>query len=921
MKRFFLVLLLLCLHLPAARPQTGLAPGNPLEPAASGGLIALDRLLKKLEIHKRLLLIAAHPDDEDNRLLTLVSLKTGAEVAYLSLTRGEGGQNLLGPDLGVPLGLVRTQELLAARRIDGGRQYFTRAYDFGYTRSLDETFRLWPKEVLLEDAMRIVRRFRPQVVVTIFTGTPRDGHGQHQASAVIAKELFAADRSAFRELESEGLSHWPIAALYCCDYAGPEVATIVLPTGDLDPLTGRSFHQIAMASRSNHRSQDMGALQAPGPNETRVAWVEGGAGREAKDLFAGIDTRLTAIAAGVADASRRARIEERLRRVETFVSQARSNLVPTSLSKTTAPLAAALGELRAAREFVRTDTDAATVAFLDEKIGLAETALATAAGVTLDAVTDRETGAPGESFDIKVSLWNAGSEPAAVESVELASADGWQLSPPLPPREGRGEGDASALKVVAPGMLSDWTLKATPAGSVPTIPYFLKHPMKGALYDWNDTPPGVRGEPFQPAPLTAVVRARVAGVPVSLTREVVYRFRNQALGEIRRRVRAVHALEVSVDRDQIVWPIAQKRERRLEVTLASNSSKPLSGNLEVTPPAGWPAVAPIPFSLTGRGDRQFVDVSLEPPSLFPPGRGAFRVAAVLSDGQRFASDIRVLDYAHIPPTPMPEDAAVEVVAADIRLPPIRRVGYVRGASDRVPEALIAIGVPLEILTEKDLDSGVLSDYDVLVIGSRAYETDTSLVRSNGRILDYARKGGLVIVQYQQYPFVEGSFAPYKIEIARPHDRVTDETAPVRVLDATHPAFTRPNRIGPEDWTGWVQERGLYFAHTWDPVYTPLLAMTDPGQAEQQGALLVAPLGKGLYVYTGLAFFRQLPAGVPGAYRLFANLLGLQSRRVSLKSSFSMRSGGSSRRPAAQPRYRAGGTGTASPSRASRSLAE
>jgi hypothetical protein len=194
----------------------------------------------------------------------------------------------------------------------------------------------------------------------------------------------------------------------------------------------------------------------------------------------------------------------------------------------------------------------------------------------------------------------------------------------------------------------------------------------------------------------------------------------------------------------------------------------------------------------------------------------------------------------------------------------------------VPEALIAIGVPLEVLTEKDLDSGDLSRYDVLVVGSRAYETDTALVRSNGRILDYVRNGGLAIVQYQQYAFIEGNFAPYKLEIARPHDRVTDEAAPVRALEKEHPAFTRPNRIGPEDWSGWVQERGLYFAHTWDPAYTPLLAMTDPGQPEQQGGLLVADLGKGLYVYTGLAFFRQLPAGVPGAYRLFANLLGLKA---------------------------------------------
>jgi hypothetical protein len=868
LQRTLLALLLLCLSLPVARPQTAPAPGNPFEPPSTGGVIALDRLLQKLAVHKRMLVIAAHPDDEDSRLLTLVSRGMGAEVAYLSLSRGEGGQNLLGPHLGVPLGLVRTQELLAARRVDGGRQYFTRAYDFGYTRSLDETLSLWPKGVLLEDATRIVRRFRPQVVVTVFSGTTRDGHGHHQASAVVGREAADADLSAFRELEREGLPPWKIATLYCCDYSGPEIATIVLPTGAIDPLTGRSYHQIAMASRSNHRSQDMGALQPPGPGETRVAWVRGGAGKDVKDVFDGVDTRLTAIVGGIGDAARRARAQERLQRVEEAVGEARTRLGPATLDKTASSLAAALEELRAVRTLVRPDesaAEAASAAFVDEKIAIAQTALAAAAEVTVDAITDREAAAPGDSFDVKISFWNAGAESARVESIELVSPDGWEIA--AVPAESRD---------VAAGTLAEWTRKVSPA-AIPTIPYFLRRPMSGALYDWSDAPAAVRGEPFQPAPLTAVVRARVGGSTLTLSRDVVYRFRDQALGEVRRPVRAVPALDIAVDPDRIVWPVSQKGERRLEVTVTSNASRPASGRLEVAVPAGWPAVSPIPFSLTGRGDRQFVDVSLRPPSPFPPARGAFRLTAVHLDGQRFTTHVEVLDYPHVPPTPMAVEATVDLVAADIRLPPVRRVGYVRGASDRVPEALVAIGVPLDVLTEKDLDSGDLSRFDAIVIGSRAYETDTALIRSNGRILDYARNGGLVIVQYQQYAFVEGNFAPYKIEMVRPHDRVTDENAPVRVLDEMHPAFTRANRIGPEDWTGWVQERGLYFAHTWDPAYTPLLAMNDPGQPEKQGGLLVAKIGKGSYVYTGLAFFRQLPAGVPGAYRLFANLLGLNSK--------------------------------------------
>ncbi len=381
----------------------------------------------------------------------------------------------------------------------------------------------------------------------------------------------------------------------------------------------------------------------------------------------------------------------------------------------------------------------------------------------------------------------------------------------------------------------------------------------------------MRGEPFQPAPLTAFVSLTIAGTPVTLARDVAFRFRDQAVGEVRRFARAAPALDVAVDPELAVWPLAIL-EKRIEVTLTSNASRPMAGSLEIAPPPGWPAPPARPFSLGKAGERQFFDIALKAPSPLAPGRYSLRAAAVLEDGQRMELGVRALDYGDIPPTPMPEKAEVVISAVDIRLPALRRVGYVRGAADRVPEALSAVGLPIEILTERDLLVGDLSRYDAILIGSRAYETDRTLVRANGRLLDYARAGGLLIVQYQQYPFVQGGFVPYPLEIARPHDRVTDETANVVLLDPSSPVFHVPNEIGPADWEGWVQERGLYFARSWAPEYTPLLAMADPGNPELKGALLAAELGKGRYVYTGLAFFRQLPAGVPGAYRLLANLL-------------------------------------------------
>ncbi len=845
----------------APRAEEPAATIYALTPPSTGGLESVDRLLRKLGTHRRVLVIGAHPDDEDTELLALVSQGMGGEAAYLSLSRGEGGQNLVGPDLGVGLGLVRSQELCAARRLDGGRQFFTRAYDFGFTRSLDEAFRYWPREVLLEDAVRIVRRFRPQVVVSVFSGTPRDGHGQHQAAGVTAQDAYraAGDAKALPALSAEGLTPWQPQALYRSVYFAPKDATIVLPTGGVDPLTGRSYYQIAMASRSLHRSQDMGRLQEPGPNETRVAWIDGGKGKEAGDLFAGIDTRLSALAGEVPDAARRTDMEKRLDRVQILTLEARRKLSTPDLAGTAPVLSEALTELRAARALARPG-DGGVPMLLDEKIALAEAALAGAAGITVDVTAEREVTAPGESTEITVDVWNAGGQPLEVESVALESPDGWGVAP------------AAGARTVAAGALEEFKISASvPAAASATLPYFLYRPMRGDLYDWSATPASVRGEPFQPAPLHARVALRIAGAPVALDRDASFRYRDEAIGEIRRPVRAAPSLDVDVQPDLLVWPPSQK-EHRLEITLTSNANAPLKGRLVVAPPPGWPAQPARSFSLAKRGERQFFDVPLAPPAKLAAGRTPIAVSAVLDDGRTMDLGIRLIDYGYIPRTPMPRGTGVTIEAADIRLPPLSHVGYVRGAADRVPEALLAVGVPVEILTERDLDAGDLSRYDAILVGSRAYETDPALPRANGRLLDYARAGGLVIVQYQQYAFLQGGFAPYAMEISRPHDRVTDETATVTELDPKSPVFTTPNAIGPADWDGWVQERGLYFAHTWAPEYTPLLAMADPGGPEQKGSLLVARIGKGRYVYTGLAFFRQLPAGVPGAYRLLANLL-------------------------------------------------
>jgi LmbE family N-acetylglucosaminyl deacetylase len=862
MKRAFLVVL--CgLLLAASLPSLSNGPGTALPPPSSGGLAAVDSALQKLSTNKRLLIIAAHPDDEDTPLLTLVSRGMGGEAAYLSLTRGDGGQNLIGDELGPALGLLRTEELNAARRLDGARQYFTRAYDFGFSKSLEETLRFWPKQALLEDTVRVIRRFRPQVIASIFSGTPRDGHGQHQAAGVVAREAFhlAGDPSAFRELAAEGLKLWQPKTLYqTTRFLDREKTTIVLPTGGLEPLTGRSFQQIAVADRSLNRSQGTGALQQIGPSEARVGWLEGGAGRDANDLFAGIDTKLSGLAEAIEDAASRADAERRLARAQALARDTRDKVSASNLAATAAPLSAILEDLHAARALLRGGSAAseAAAAVLDEKISAAQTGLAAAAGLVLDALADVELAGPGDTITATVQLWNPGSSAVQVESLALASPAGWQVPP------------ASETRTIEAGTLAEWKLAATvPANASPTVPYFLKKPLTGGLYDWMDAPPSVRGESYGPPPLSALVTLRVAGTRIVLAREVTYRIRDEVFGEIRHSIRAVPALEVSVDPDLLVWPLDRKGSSSVSVDVASNTRAPIAGRIEATLPAGW-TPSSAPFSLAKKGDHVRVELKVQPPPEAKAGRLEVPVAAAPTNGPRADLAVRLIDYEHIRPVPFPRPSRLVLTTLDLKLPTLRNIGYLRGASDRVPQALSSIGLPIHVLSASELERGDLRGYDAIVLGVRGYETEPALAAANQRLLDYVRNGGLLIVQYQQPGFTEKGFAPEKLEIAR--DRVTDERAPVQILDPKHPIFTTPNRIGPADWEGWVQERGLYFAHSWSPLYLPLLSMADPGEAEQTGSLLVAQIGKGRYIYTGLAFFRELPAGVPGAYRLFANLL-------------------------------------------------
>ncbi|NIR42806.1 MAG: PIG-L family deacetylase [Gemmatimonadetes bacterium] len=833
------------------------------------GIIAVARELRGLGSIKRVLVIGAHPDDEDSALLAVLERGMGADAAYLSLTRGEGGQNLIGSELGVALGLLRTEELLAARRIDGAEQYFTRAYDFGYSKSADETFRFWPRDSLLADVVLAIRRFRPQVIVTIFSGTPRDGHGQHRAAGMLAREAYevAGDPGRFGDL---GLAPWNPSKLYRSTRFDSAATTLTVETGRLDMLYGRSYHQMAMAARSQHRSQDMGRIEGLGPQETRLQLLESRVDvpEDESSLFDGIDTTLVGRLEAIRDRGLRGQLAELLTGYGAHLRAAREALGRTATPELETHLATALATVRRAREATaRAGDEAELLRFalgVDE--AKLETALAEAAGVIVGAFADDDLLVPGQRLAVEVAVWNAGQRPVELGSLSLETPAGWEVEP-LDGPEAR----------LAPASLRRLRYRiAVPAAAAISRPYYLQEPRAGALYRWPDDTPE-RGRPRGTPPIRAELDVSIAGQQVRRRVEVVYRFADQARGEIRRRLAVVPAVGVSLEPRTAVLPLGSGRTLAFGVTLRGEAPDGASGRLRLEAPGGW-TVAPsaVEFDLDAPGATASFDFAVEAPD--SQAAGAYRLQAVAeSGGRRYTSGYTFIDYDHVRRSLMFSNAEAEVEAFDVIADTSQRVAYVAGAARRnVVTGITSLGLPVDVLTGREVETRDLSRYEVIVIGPRAYETNPALVAANGRYLEWTRRGGTLIVQYQQYGFFRGGLAPYPLRARFPHDRVSDEGAPVNVLVPDHPLFNRPNRIDSRDFEGWVQERGLYFASEWDERYQPLLETADPGEEARRGGLLVARYGDGLYVYTGLSLFRQLPAGVPGAYRLLANLLSLAS---------------------------------------------
>ena len=855
------------LALGAAAPAPALAQER--------GAAALGQLIAGLGVSARVLMIGAHPDDEDTQLISWLARGRHVETAYLSLTRGDGGQNLIGNELGEGLGVIRTEELLAARRIDGAHQFFTRAYDFGFSKSAEETYEHWPRDSILRDVVTVVRGFKPHIIVAVFSGTPRDGHGHHQVSGMLAREAFdlANDTIRFPSRVTAGLPGWTATHFYRGQRGNATGATYGVNVGEYSPLLGRSYAEIAGDSRSQHKSQGFGALQRKGVQmdyvrreASRLRTPEG----SATPLFEGVDTTMARFYGAFAPVGR-----ARLDSLRSAIADARRAYSAFDPSTVVAPLAAVVRHLASICPEgsvlcgVPPTSEAAPVAgdlAISAELLRARTfaALALAAGIAVEATATRELWPAGSTVPVSLRVYNRGRAPVEVTGYAAAfTAD----APRVP--------QATDLRRIQPDSVFALTQDVA-AGQV-TSPWWLATPRAGDIFSTT-----IDGRPEQSKLRTGLARIRlsVAGASFLVDQPIVYRYADPVAGEVERPVSIVPATALTLDRAAELAPQGAEYNRAVQVRVVSSLADSQPVRVALRLPTGLTAdsasrtvrLAPgasstLAFRVRGRPVAGTHEIGAE--------AGVATAAGPAGNGGGAGTSrtgYQLIEYPHIRPQRMYRPASIALRVADVTVPAGLRVTYIPGVSDNVAPVLQQLGFALSVIQPTALDTFDLSATDVVVVGPRAYEAHDALVRNNPRLLAWVQRGGTMVVQYGQYEMMNAGVMPFPVTISRPQDRVTEEDAPVRVLDAGSPVLSVPNRITDADFAGWVQERGLYMPRTFADVYKPLLAMNDPGEQSNSGGILVAPYGSGTYVYTTLSFFRQLPAGVPGATRLFVNLL-------------------------------------------------
>jgi len=778
-------------------------------------------------------------------------------TAYLSVTRGDGGQNLIGSELGPALGLVRTHELLAARRIDGGEQMFTRAIDFGYSKTPEETFRVWGHEEVLADVVRAIRTFRPDVVVTRFPENGGGGHGHHTASAILAHEAYlaAGDPKRFPEQVAEGLPAWRPRRLFWNAFrrdGKPIEGSIAFEIGDYSPALGRSHTETAAESRSQHKSQGFGSSERRGRLTNALVLLEGDA--VTADPFEGIETTWTRVPGGAG--------------VDRLLAEAERSFDPRDPAAVLPKLLEAHAALRAL----------APDPWVETKRRELLAVIRSASGLWLEAMAASPSATPGSAFRLNVTALVRAGAPAELVGVRVP----WGSGEGLPAR--------AALKVNEP--VQGGTSVPVPAGAEVTQPHWLRAKPGKGRYVVAEPRDAIRPDG---AALRVGFDVRMGGETLTFEEPVLFRRTDPVKGEEVRPFVVEPPVTLELEESVLVLPDDRPRSVRVTVRAAETPAdrtgpppltpaivasaagadgataapppKPLEGTVRLGLPAGW-RVEPAsrPFSLVPGASAAF-EFTLHPPE--KPGVATLMAEATAGSASWSLSRRRI-EYAHLPPLtwfPAAEARAVHVDLAGTG----SRVGYVSGPGDEVPGVLRQMGFAVTLLSADDLLRGDLGRFDAVVLGIRAANTRPELKEALPRLHSWVGAGGTLVLQYNtSFELVTDALGPFPLKLGR--ERVTVEEANVALLAPDDPLLARPNRISAADFAGWVQERGLYFPSSWDDRYVPLLGMADPGETETKGSLLVARHGKGSFVYTGLSFFRQLPAGVPGAIRLFANLV-------------------------------------------------
>ena len=886
------------------------------------GASALQQSLRKLRTRSSLMLIVAHPDDEDGGMLTYESRGQGARVALLTLNRGEGGQNIMSNDLWDALALVRTQELLAADRRYGVDQYFTRVADFGFSKTLDEALSVWGHDRVLYDVVRAVRLNRPLVLAAVFVGGITDGHGQHQVSGEMAQEVFkaAGDPNVFPDQIKAGLLPWTPLKVYArvpsfsispkgmYDYATGKWApvrfydyvagktidsvpttTLSITEGAYDSVLGGSYIQLAREGLGQQKSQN-GGTGIPLPGVFNVPYHRYGSRVKSPDkehsFFDGIDTTLAGIASLAP--GQHPFLTVGLHQIALSVDQATKAFSPAEPAKLVPLLAAGMKQTQLLKQKVTASTLSPEEKYninyeLKVKEAQFNSAIVEALGVTLNAVvspanpnrgrsgfaTDPQdtftTAVPGQSFGVTAYLTNPSAAPIQMQSISVHSTGtgDWHIAPAAPVKSGQGGADQANQRQAA-------EFKVTvPLDAELTKACFHRKDVEQSYYDLDSV--ACLDHPLPPYPLEAWVEFNVDGVTVR-TGQVVQTVQHVVgRGGVYNPLLIAPAISVAATATAGIIPLDDPKPAQVNLRVRSNVKGSTPADIHLNLPAGWQsAPSSSPFT-PHEGDQQTVTFAVTPRNLAPV---SYPVAPVAEyDGHQYTQGYETVGYPGLRPYNYYQPAPYKLVGVDVKVAPGIKVGYVMGTGDDVPQSLESMGVAVHLLQPADITAGDLAAYDVIVLGIRAYAARPELSAANGRMLDYVKKGGVLIVQYNSREY-DHNYGPYPTSLTGDPEKVVDEDNAVELLEPGSPVLSWPNRITSADFKGWVEERGHSFMHSWDPHYQALTETHDPGQDAQKGGLLYARYGKGAYVYVAYALYRQLPEGIPGAYRLFANLLSL-----------------------------------------------